>query len=174
MATANRFIASDKVTARLQSTLALFDRSSAGKSSHRRRQHRHNWTRLRVRNHTMQCLLFCGSGPMGASAFTGAIPQRWMKVLPVPAPIEVFNVLGSGRRLPALPAGRGGSTMRTGRQPRNTPMLRGARRIAPWLLRPAYRSWQELNFLLERGDNPLRRPRTGADPLVHNHRGNWR
>ncbi|MEQ9326931.1 MAG: 5-dehydro-2-deoxygluconokinase [Rhodospirillales bacterium] len=94
----NRYISSDLVTEKLQSSLDLFDLivgteeefHIAGGSTD---------TIAALRN--MRCctdaVLVCKRGPMGAQAFFGSIPGSLDEGLAGPGfPVEVFNVLGAG------------------------------------------------------------------------------
>ncbi|MEL7114801.1 MAG: 5-dehydro-2-deoxygluconokinase, partial [Pseudomonadota bacterium] len=94
----NRFIESERVTAKLQSTLHLFDLivgteeefHIAGGSSD-------TIEALRNVRAVSNATLVCKRGPMGAAAFTGAIPDTLDEGQSGPGfPIEVFNVLGAG------------------------------------------------------------------------------
>jgi 5-dehydro-2-deoxygluconokinase len=93
-----RFIESAKVTAKLQSHLPPLrpDRGHRGGVPHRRRHDRHHRGAAR-RAGVSPATLVCKRGPMGAAAFTGAIPDTLDEGERGPGfPIEVFNVLGAG------------------------------------------------------------------------------
>lgn len=94
----SRFVASASVTAKLLSTLHLFDLvvgteeefHIAGGTTDTLRALRH------VREHTAATLV-CKRGPMGAVAYVGALGDSLDDGLSGPGfPIEVFNVLGAG------------------------------------------------------------------------------
>lgn len=94
----SRFVASDAVTTKLQSTLGLFDLvvgteeefHIAGGSTDTIEALK------RVRKVTSAALV-CKRGPMGAAAFDGPIPEALDDGLSGPGfHVEVFNVLGAG------------------------------------------------------------------------------
>jgi 5-dehydro-2-deoxygluconokinase len=148
----SRFIESTAVTARLQTTLPLFDLivgteeefHIAGGSTDTIRA-------LRAVRALSSATLVCKRGPMGAVAFTGDIPDTLDEGEAGPGfPIEVFNVLGAGDGF-------------------MSGLLRGWLDAAPWPLAlkyanacgafavsrhgcaPAYPSWDELQFFFDRG-----------------------
>ena len=148
----SRFIESAAVTARLQLSLPLFDLivgteeefHIAGGSSD-------TITALRAVRALTEATLVCKRGPMGAAAFTGAVPDTLDGGESGPGfPIEVFNVLGAGDGF-------------------MSGLLKGWLDDEPWPVAlkyanacgafavsrhgctPAYPSWEELQFFLGRG-----------------------
>ena len=94
----SRYIGSDAVTAKLQSTLHLFDLIVGTEEEfHIAGGTTDTIAALRaVRGHS-QATLVCKRGPMGAAAFTGDVGDSLDDGLAGPGfPIEVFNVLGAG------------------------------------------------------------------------------
>ncbi|HAT84679.1 MAG TPA: 5-dehydro-2-deoxygluconokinase, partial [Rhizobiales bacterium] len=94
----NRFIASDEVTAKLQSTLHLFDLIVGTEEEfHIAGGTTDTIAALRTVREKSDAILVCKRGPMGASAFDGPIPDSLDDGMSGPGfPIEVFNVLGAG------------------------------------------------------------------------------
>ena len=147
-----RFIESEAVTTKLQSTLHLFDLivgteeefHIAGGST----------DTLEALNTVRGCsdaMLVCKRGPMGASAFAGQIPPSLDDGITGPGfPIEVFNVLGAGD---GFMSGllRGWLT----EQPWETTLTWanacGAFAVSRHGCAPAYPSWDELQWFLENG-----------------------
>ncbi len=148
----SRFIESAAVTARLQLSLPLFDLivgteeefHIAGGSSD-------TIAALRAVRALTAATLVCKRGPMGAAAFTGAVPDTLDGGESGPGfPIEVFNVLGAGDGF-------------------MSGLLKGWLDDEPWPVAlkyanacgafavsrhgctPAYPSWEELQFFLGRG-----------------------
>jgi 5-dehydro-2-deoxygluconokinase len=148
----SRFIESAMVTAKLQSNLHFFDLivgteeefPVAGGSTD-------TIEALRAVRKVSNATLVCKRGPMGAVAFSGAIPDSLDDGETGPGfPIEVFNVLGAGDGF-------------------MSGLVRGWLDDAPWPLAlkyanacgafavsrhgctPAYPSWEELQFFLARG-----------------------
>lgn len=173
----NRFIASDKVTARLQSTLALFDLIVGTEEEfHIAGGSTYTVDALRKVREITDAVLVCKRGPMGASAFTGAIPATLDEGAAGPGfPIEVFNVLGAGD-------GFMSGLLRGWLDDEDWPTALkyanacGALAVSRHGCGPAYPSWQELNFLLERG---VRNPALRHDrelEQIHwstNRKGEW-
>jgi 5-dehydro-2-deoxygluconokinase len=148
----SRFIASDAVTEKLQSTLHLFDLIVGTEEEfHIAGGSTDTVAALRaVREHTGATLV-CKRGPMGATAFSGAIPDSLDEGESGPGfPIEVFNVLGAGD---GFMSGllRGWLTD----QPWPTTLAWanacGALAVSRHGCTPAYPSWEELQFFLKRG-----------------------
>lgn len=94
----SRFIESERVTAKLQAALPLFDlivgteeefRIAGGSTD--------TIEALRAVRALSDAVLVCKRGPMGAAAFAGAIPETLDEGEAGEGfPIEVFNVLGAG------------------------------------------------------------------------------
>ncbi len=147
-----RFIASAAVTARLQATLPLFDLIVGTEEEfHIAGGSTETITALRAVRALTPATLVCKRGPMGAAAFTGAIPATLDGGESGPGfPIEVFNVLGAGDGF-------------------MSGLLKGWLDDEPWPVAlkyanacgafavsrhgctPAYPSWQELQFFLAHG-----------------------
>ncbi|MFN3282266.1 MAG: 5-dehydro-2-deoxygluconokinase, partial [Tabrizicola sp.] len=94
----SRFIESAAVTAKLQSTLHLFDLIVGTEEEfHIAGGTTDTVAALRAVRAVSGATLVCKRGPMGAVAFTGAIPDSLDEGETGPGfPIEVFNVLGAG------------------------------------------------------------------------------
>jgi 5-dehydro-2-deoxygluconokinase len=148
----NRFIGSAAVTERLQSTLHLFDLIVGTEEEfHIAGGTTDTITALREVRKRTQATLVCKRGPMGASAFDGAIPDSLDDGKSGPGfPIDVFNVLGAGDGF-------------------MSGLLKGWLEDAPWETAlkyanacgafavsrhgctPAYPSWAELQYFFETG-----------------------
>ena len=148
----NRFIASERVTAKLQSTLPLFDLIVGTEEEfHIAGGSTDTLAALRAVRAVSGATLVCKRGPMGAVAFTGEIPDSLDAGISGPGfPVEVFNVLGAGDGF-------------------MSGLLRGWIRDADWTTAltyanacgafavsrhgcaPAYPSWTELQTFLDRG-----------------------
>ncbi len=173
----SRFVESAAVTAKLQSTLHLFDLivgteeefHIAGGSTDTLRA-------LRAVREISAATLVCKRGPMGAVAFEGAIPDSLDDGLSGPGfPIEVFNVLGAGDGFMSglLKGWLTGEDWPTSLKFANAC---GALAVSRHGCAPAYPSVEELDFFLERG---VQRPDLRNDvDLEHvhwatNRRGEW-
>lgn len=148
----NRFIASAEVTAQLQDTLPLFDLIVGTEEEfHIAGGTIDTIAALRAVRAFTDATLVCKRGPMGAVAFTGAIPDTLDDGEAGPGfAIEVFNVLGAGDGF-------------------ISGLLRGWLDNEPWVkaleyanacgalavsrhgCAPSYPSWAELQFFLQRG-----------------------
>ena len=93
-----RFVESATVTAKLQATLPLFDLIVGTEEEfHIAGGTTDTIAALRAVRAVTPATLVCKRGPMGAAAFTGAIPDTLDDGESGPGfPIEVFNVLGAG------------------------------------------------------------------------------
>ncbi len=147
-----RFIESAKVTAKLQATLHLFDLIVGTEEEfHIAGGTTDTMAALRAVRAVSGAVLVCKRGPMGAAAFTGAIPASLDQGEAGPGfAIEVFNVLGAGDGF-------------------MSGLVRGWLDDAPWPVAlsyanacgafavsrhgctPAYPSWEELQVFLGRG-----------------------
>ena len=155
----SRFIESAKVTAKLQSNLHLFDLIVGTEEEfHIAGGSTDTIVALCNVRAVSQATLVCKRGPMGAAAFTGAIPDTLDEGISGPGfPIEVFNVLGAGDGF-------------------MSGLLKGWLDDEPWPVAlkyanacgafavsrhgcaPAYPSWEELQFFFKRGvQNPALR-----------------
>ena len=94
----SRFVESETVTAKLQSTLHLFDLIVGTEEEfHIAGGSTDTIAALRAVRQVSQATLVCKRGAAGAVAFTGAIPDTLDEGQAGPGfPIEVFNVLGAG------------------------------------------------------------------------------
>jgi 5-dehydro-2-deoxygluconokinase len=148
----SRFIASAAVTEKLQTTLPLFDLIVGTEEEfHIAGGTTDTIAALRVVRALTPATLVCKRGPMGAAAFTGAIPDSLDEGESGPGfPIEVFNVLGAGDGF-------------------MSGLIKGWLDAEPWPVAlkyanacgafavsrhgctPAYPSWDELQFFLGRG-----------------------
>ena len=148
----NRFIASAEVTARLQQHLPLFDLIVGTEEEfHIAGGTTDTVAALRRVRELSRATLVCKRGPMGAVAFTGAIPDSLDDGETGPGfPIEVFNVLGAGDGfMSGLLKGwlDGESWVRA----LTYANACGAFAVSRHGCTPAYPSWEELQFFLKRG-----------------------
>ncbi|MPZ12052.1 MAG: 5-dehydro-2-deoxygluconokinase [Kiloniellaceae bacterium] len=173
----SRFIASEAVTAKLQSTLRLFDLIVGTEEEfHIAGGTTDTVAALRAVRALSEATLVCKRGPMGAVAFTGTIPDRLDDGESGPGfPIEVFNVLGAGDGF-------------------MSGLLKGWLDDEPWPVAlkyanacgafavsrhgctPAYPSWQELQFFFERGIREKALRKDAELEQVHwatNRSGDW-
>ena len=155
----NRFIESAAVTARLQDTLPLFDLIVGTEEEfHIAGGTTDTMAALRAVRALTAATLVCKRGPMGAAAFTGAIPASLDDGEAGPGfPIEVFNVLGAGD-------GFMSGLLKGWLDAEAWPVALtyanacGAFAVSRHGCTPAYPSWAELQFFLQRGvQNPALR-----------------
>ncbi|WP_417772647.1 bifunctional 5-dehydro-2-deoxygluconokinase/5-dehydro-2-deoxyphosphogluconate aldolase [Stappia sp.] len=148
----SRFIASQAVTAKLQSHLGLFDLivgteeefHIAGGTTDTR-------AALAAVRAVSGATLVCKRGPMGAVAFEGAIPANLDDGISGPGfPIEVFNVLGAGD---GFMSGllRGWLRDEGWQQALTYANACGALAVSRHGCTPSYPSFEELSFFLKRG-----------------------
>ncbi|MFN7225541.1 MAG: 5-dehydro-2-deoxygluconokinase, partial [Paracoccaceae bacterium] len=148
----SRFIESAAVTAKLQSTLHLFDLIVGTEEEfHIAGGTTDTIAALRAVRAVSQATLVCKRGPMGAVAFTGAIPDTLDEGEAGPGfPIEVFNVLGAGDGFMSgllkgwLDAEAWPATLKYAN-------ACGAFAVSRHGCAPAYPSWEELQFFFARG-----------------------
>ncbi|MDP2739786.1 MAG: 5-dehydro-2-deoxygluconokinase [Pseudorhodobacter sp.] len=173
----SRFIASAAVTAKLQATLALFDLIVGTEEEfHIAGGTTDTIAALRAVRSVSNATLVCKRGPMGAAAFTGAIPDSLDEGEAGPGfPIEVFNVLGAGDGF-------------------MSGLIKGWLDAEPWPVAlkyanacgafavsrhgctPAYPSWEELQFFLARGVKTPALRHDAALEQIHwstNRHGDW-
>ena len=152
----SRFVASEKVTAKLQSTLHHFDLIVGTEEEfHIAGGSTDTIEALRAVRKVSAATLVCKRGPMGAAAFTGDIPASLDDGAAGPGfPIEVFNVLGAGDGfmsglLKGWLDGEAGQTD----WPKALEYANacGAFAVSRHGCTPAYPSWEELQFFLKRG-----------------------
>lgn len=148
----SRFIESAAVTAKLQGTLPLFDLIVGTEEEfHIAGGSTDTIAALRAVRALTGATLVCKRGPMGAAAFTGAIPDTLDEGEAGPGfPIEVFNVLGAGDGFMSglLRGWLSGTDWPTALAYANAC---GAFAVSRHGCTPAYPSWEELQFFLRRG-----------------------
>ncbi|NND90347.1 MAG: 5-dehydro-2-deoxygluconokinase [Granulosicoccus sp.] len=164
----SRFVASDKVTSRLQSTLHLFDLIVGTEEEfHIAGGTTDTVAALRAVRAVSSATLVCKRGAAGAVAFTDAIPDSLDEGQSGPGyPIEVFNVLGAGDGFMSglLKGWLDGEDWSTALQYANAC---GAFAVSRHGCTPAYPSWDELQFFFQRG---IQRPDLRNDlPLEQVH-----
>ncbi|MDZ4096139.1 MAG: 5-dehydro-2-deoxygluconokinase [Paracoccaceae bacterium] len=173
----SRFIESAAVTAKLQTTLALFDLivgteeefHIAGGSSD-------TIAALRVVRALTPAVLVCKRGPMGAAAFAGAIPDSLDAGQSGPGfLIEVFNVLGAGDGFMSglIKGWLDGEPWPCALTYANAC---GAFAVSRHGCTPAYPSWEELQFFLARGVRVPALRKDAALEQMHwstNRHGDW-
>ena len=172
-----RFIESAAVTARLQTTLHHFDLIVGTEEEfHIAGGTTDTIAALRAVRAVSKATLVCKRGPMGAAAFTGAIPDTLDEGARGPGfPIEVFNVLGAGDGFMSglLKGWLTGQDWPTTLKYANAC---GAFAVSRHGCTPAYPSWKELQFFLERG---VVNPALRKDPALEqihwstNRHGDW-
>ncbi|HHL20433.1 MAG TPA: 5-dehydro-2-deoxygluconokinase, partial [Aliiroseovarius sp.] len=172
-----RFIDSPAVTARLQETLGLFDLIVGTEEEfHIAGGTTDTLAALRAVRALTDATLICKRGPMGAVAFDGDIPARLDDGISGPGfPIEVFNVLGAGDGFMAglLRGWLRGEGWRTSLTWANAC---GALAVSRHGCTPAYPSWEELQFFLDRGVTTPALRHDAALEQVHwstNRHGDW-
>ncbi len=173
----SRFVKSDHVTQKLQSTLHLFDLIVGTEEEfHIAGGTDDTVEALRAVRATTSATLVCKRGAMGAVAFTDEIPDNLDDGLSGPGfPIEVFNVLGAGDGFMSglLKGWLDGEDWPTALKYANAC---GAFAVSRHGCTPAYPSWTELQFFLERG---IQRPDLRNDAQLEqihwatNRAGDW-
>ena len=158
----SRFVESAEVTAKLQSTLKLFDLIVGTEEEfHIAGGSTDTLAALRAVRAVSDATLVCKRGAMGAAAFEGEVPDSLDKGQTGPGfPIEVFNVLGAGDGFMSglLKGWLTDQDWPTALQYANAC---GAFAVSRHGCTPAYPSWEELRFFLERG---IRTPALRKDP----------
>ena len=172
-----RFIESAKVTAKLQATLPLFDLIVGTEEEfHIAGGTTDTIAALRAVRAITPATLVCKRGPMGAAAFTGAIPDTLDDGQSGPGfPIEVFNVLGAGDGFMSglLKGWLDGEDWPTALTYANAC---GAFAVSRHGCAPAYPSWEELRFFLDRGVTTPALRKDADLEQIHwstNRRGDW-
>jgi 5-dehydro-2-deoxygluconokinase len=173
----SRFVESARVTAKLQSTLHLFDLIVGTEEEfHIAGGTTDTVAALRAVRTVSKATLICKRGAMGAVAFTGDIPDSLDDGKAGPGfPIEVFNVLGAGDGFMSglLKGWLDGEDWPTALKYANAC---GAFAVSRHGCTPAYPSWEELQFFFKRG---IKRPDLRNDTeleQVHwatNRKGDW-
>ena len=173
----NRFIASEKVTAKLQSTLHWFDLIVGTEEEfHIAGGSTDTLTALRAVREKTAAILVCKRGAKGASAFVGAIPDDLDDGVTGPGfPIEVFNVLGAGD---GFMSGLLAGWMRDEDWPTALKYANacGAFAVSRHGCTPAYPSWTELEYFLEHGSTEKALRKDKALDQIHwstNRREDW-
>ncbi|KJS19304.1 MAG: 5-dehydro-2-deoxygluconokinase [Hoeflea sp. BRH_c9] len=173
----SRFIASDAVTQKLQSTLHLFDLIVGTEEEfHIAGGSTDTLEALKAVRAVSDATLVCKRGAQGAVAFEGAIPASLDDGQSGPGfPIEVFNVLGAGDGFMSglLKGWLTGEDWPTSLKYANAC---GAFAVSRHGCTPAYPSWTELQYFLETGiRNPVLR-KDAALEQIHwstNRKGDW-
>lgn len=173
----SRFVESAEVTRKLQATLHLFDLIVGTEEEfHIAGGSTDTLKALRAVRAVSDATLVCKRGPMGASAFEGEIPNSLDDGQTGPGfPIEVFNVLGAGD---GFMSGLLTGWMTDTDWPTALTYANacGALAVSRHGCTPAYPSWDELRFFLDRG---VQRPDLRNDAAleqVHwatNRKGDW-
>ena len=173
----SRFVESDAVTQKLQSTLHLFDLIVGTEEEfHIAGGSTNTIEALRALRGVSAATLVCKRGAAGAVAFTGDIPDSLDEGEAGPGfPIEVFNVLGAGDGFMSglLKGWLDGETWPVALKYANAC---GAFAVSRHGCTPAYPSWEELQFFFKRG---IKRPDLRNDAQleqVHwatNRAGDW-
>lgn len=173
----SRFIESAAVTAKLQATLHLFDLIVGTEEEfHIAGGTTDTIAALRAVRAVSAAVLVCKRGPMGAVAFTGAIPDSLDAGESGPGfPIEVFNVLGAGD---GFMSGLLKGWMDDEAWPVALTYANacGAFAVSRHGCTPAYPSWEELQFFLSRGVVEKALRKDAALEQVHwatNRHGDW-
>ena len=148
----SRFVESARVTAKLQSTLHLFDLIVGTEEEfHIAGGSTHTLAALRAVRAVSRATLVCKRGAAGAVAFAGAIPDSLdAGEVGRGFPIEVFNVLGAGDGFMSglLKGWLDGEDWPKALEYANAC---GAFAVSRHGCTPAYPSWEELQFFLKRG-----------------------
>lgn len=148
----SRFVESAEVTSKLQASLHLFDLIVGTEEEfHIAGGSTHTIEALRAVRAVSGATLVCKRGAHGAVAFTGDIPDSLDEGKPGPGfPIEVFNVLGAGDGFMSglLKGWLDGEDWPVALKYANAC---GAFAVSRHGCTPAYPSWDELQFFLERG-----------------------
>ncbi len=173
----SRFIESAAVTTKLQASLHLFDLIVGTEEEfHIAGGTTDTIAALRAVRAVCKATLVCKRGPMGAAAFTGAIPDSLDDGQTGPGfPIEVFNVLGAGD---GFMSGLVKGWMDDEDWPTALTYANacGAFAVSRHGCTPAYPSWEELQFFLNRGVETPALRKDAALEQIHwstNRRKDW-
>ena len=173
----SRFIESERVTAKLQATLPLFDLIVGTEEEfHIAGGSTDTIEALRAVRRITDAVLVCKRGPMGAAAFAGAIPDTLDEgEAGEHFPIEVFNVLGAGDGFMAglLKGWLSGEDWPTTLKYANAC---GAFAVSRHGCTPAYPSWEELQYFFRTGIRNRALRKDEALEQVHwatNRKGHW-
>ncbi|MGV1987374.1 bifunctional 5-dehydro-2-deoxygluconokinase/5-dehydro-2-deoxyphosphogluconate aldolase [Agrobacterium sp. 22-221-1] len=173
----SRFVESQKVTAKLQSTLHLFDLIVGTEEEfHIAGGSTDTLTALNAVRKVSNATLVCKRGPMGASVFAGEIPSSLDDGETGEGfPIEVFNVLGAGD---GFMAGLFRGWLRGEDWPTTLKYANacGAFAVSRHGCTPAYPSWEELQYFFKAGIRNKALRKDEALEQVHwstNRKGDW-
>ncbi|HQY44100.1 MAG TPA: 5-dehydro-2-deoxygluconokinase [Paracoccaceae bacterium] len=173
----SRFIESAAVTAKLQNHLGRFDLIVGTEEEfHIAGGTTDTIAALRAVRAVSGATLVCKRGPMGAVAFTSAIPNSLDDGEAGPGfPIEVFNVLGAGDGFMSglLKGWLDGESWPVALKYANAC---GAFAVSRHGCTPAYPSWEELQFFLNRGVREAALRKDAALEQIHwstNRHGDW-
>jgi 5-dehydro-2-deoxygluconokinase len=173
----SRFVESEKVTAKLQSTLHLFDLIVGTEEEfHIAGGSTDTVAALRAVRKVSDATLVCQRGALGAVAFTDDVPDSLDGGQSGPGfPIEVFNVLGAGDGFMSglLKGWLDGEDWPTALKYANAC---GAFAVSRHGCTPAYPSWEELQFFFKRGIKRSDLRNDAELEQVHwatNRKGNW-
>lgn len=173
----SRFVESQKVTAKLQSTLHLFDLIVGTEEEfHIAGGSTDTLTALKAVRKVSNATLVCKRGPMGASVFAGDIPASLDDGETGEGfPIEVFNVLGAGD---GFMAGIFRGWLRGEDWPTTLKYANacGAFAVSRHGCTPAYPSWEELQYFFRTGIRNRALRKDQALEQVHwstNRKGDW-
>ncbi|NRG16254.1 5-dehydro-2-deoxygluconokinase [Rhizobiales bacterium] len=148
----SRFVASERVTSKLQSTLHLFDLIVGTEEEfHIAGGTTDTVAALRAVRAVSKATLVCKRGPLGAVAFAGEVADTLNEGESGPGfPIEVFNVLGAGDGFMSglLKGWLDGEDWPTALKYANAC---GAFAVSRHGCTPAYPSWEEMQFFFRRG-----------------------
>lgn len=172
-----RFIASEAVTRKLQSTLHLFDLIVGTEEEfHIAGGSKDTLAALEAVRAVSDAALVCKRGAKGAVAFTGPIPRSLDEGEAGPGfPIEVFNVLGAGDGFMSglLKGWLDGEDWSTALKYANAC---GAFAVSRHGCTPAYPGWEELQFFFRRGIRTAALRKDAELEQVHwatNREGDW-
>ncbi|MFQ5438228.1 MAG: 5-dehydro-2-deoxygluconokinase, partial [Paracoccaceae bacterium] len=173
----NRFVASDEVTARLRSTLDLFDLIVGTEEEfHISGGTTDTIAALSAVRTRTRAVLVCKRGPMGAVVFDGAIPSDLTGGITGEGfDVEVFNVLGAGDGFMAglLKGWLGGEDWHTSLKYANAC---GALAVSRHGCTPSYPSRRELDYFLKTGIRNRALRNDEALEAIHwstNRKGKW-
>ncbi|MCC2612971.1 5-dehydro-2-deoxygluconokinase [Rhizobium petrolearium] len=173
----SRFIESRRVTAKLQSTLFLFDLIVGTEEEfHIAGGSTDTLEALRTVRTVSKATLVCKRGPMGAVVFDGEIPDSLDNGQTGQGfPIEVFNVLGAGDGFMSglLKGWLSGEDWPTSLKYANAC---GAFAVSRHGCTPAYPSWEELQYFFRTGIRNKALRKDEALEQVHwstNRNGDW-
>jgi 5-dehydro-2-deoxygluconokinase len=173
----SRFIESQQVTAKLQSTLHLFDLIVGTEEEfHIAGGSTDTLEALRAVRKVSKAALVCKRGPLGAVVFEGDIPESLGDGQTGEGfPIEVFNVLGAGD---GFMAGLFRGWLRGEDWPTTLKFANacGAFAVSRHGCTPAYPSWEELQYFFRTGIQNKALRKDQALEQVHwatNRKGDW-